>query len=70
MRSITLEDDGLYLQRTGGPKLLMVAADEPDFFTLEKVPQAKLRFERGEAGSIVALHVLGMQGKWEVTQRQ
>ncbi len=69
-RSILLEDDGLYLQRTGGPKLLMVAIDEPDSFTLQMIPQAKIRFERGPDGAIVALHVLGMQGEWEVTKRQ
>jgi hypothetical protein len=69
-RFISLEDDGLYLQRTGGPKLKMVAADEPDSFTLKRVPQAKLRFERDAGGQIVALHVLGMSGEWEVTNRQ
>jgi len=69
-RSITLEDDGLCLQRTGGPKLKMVAADELDSFTLKRVPQAKIRFERDADGEIVALHVLGMRGEWEVTMRQ
>jgi hypothetical protein len=69
-RFITLEDDGLYLHRTGGPKLKMIAADEPDSFTLKRVPKAKIRFERDPDGEIVALHVLGMSGKWEVTKRQ
>lgn len=69
-RFITLEDDGLYLQRTGGPKLKMVATDEPDSFTLERLPQAKIRFERDAHGEIVALHVLGMRGEWEITKRQ
>jgi hypothetical protein len=69
-RSIALEDDGLFLQRTGGPKLKMVTADEPDSFTLKRIPQAKLRFERDAGGQIVALHVLGMRGEWEVTKRQ
>jgi hypothetical protein len=69
-RFISLEADGLYLQRTGGPKLKMVTADEPDSFTLKRVPQAKLRFERDAGGQIVALHVLGTRGEWEVTKRQ
>ncbi len=69
-RSITLEEDRLYLQRTGGPKLKMVAADEPDSFTLKMIPQAKLHFERGPDGAINALHVLGMSGECEVTKRQ
>jgi hypothetical protein len=69
-RFITLEEDGLYLQRTGGPKLKMAAADEPDSFTLKRIPQAKIRFERDAQGQIVALHVLGMSGEWEVTTRQ
>ena len=69
-RFITLEDDGLYMQRTGGPKLKIVAGDEPDSFTLERLPQAKIRFERDADGQIVALHVMGMRGEWEVTNRQ
>jgi len=69
-RTITLEKDGLYLQRTGGPRLQMVAADEPDSFTLKMIPQAKLRFERGPDGAIEVLHVLGMSGEWEATTRQ
>ncbi len=69
-RFITLEDDGLHLQRTGGPKLKMVPTDEPDSFTLKMVPQARIRFERGPDGTIVALHVLGMRGEWEITKRQ
>jgi hypothetical protein len=69
-RFITLEKDGLYLQRTGGPKLRLVAAEEPDSFTLKEIPQAKIRFERSAEGAIKALHVLGMSGEWEVTKRQ
>ena len=36
---------------------------------LKRVPQAKLRFERDAQGTIIALHVLGMTGEWEVTRK-
>jgi hypothetical protein len=69
IRTITLEDAGLHLQRAGGPKLLMVATEEPDTFTLKRVPQARIRFGRDADGTIVELHVLGMTGNWEVSKR-
>lgn len=70
IRTIFVEPDGLYLQRQGGPKLRLVPADEPDTFTLEIMQQARIRFGRGDDGTIETLHVLGMTGKWEVTSRQ
>ncbi|MCA9759107.1 MAG: hypothetical protein KDA27_25160, partial [Candidatus Eisenbacteria bacterium] len=69
-RTISAEDGVLYLQREGGPKLELVPLDAPDEFTLELVPQAKIRFERNEAGVVEALHVLAMSGNWEVTRRK
>lgn len=69
-RTIFLEDDGLWIQRTGGPKLQLAAGDDPDNWKLKRIPQAKLKFVRGEDGKIRELHVFGMQGKWEVSKRQ
>lgn len=69
-RTIFLEEDGLWLQRTGGPKLLMTAGDDQDSWSLKRVPQAKLKFVRGEDGTIQELHVLGLQGTWEVSKRE
>lgn len=70
IRSIFVEPDGLYLQRQGGPRLRLVPGDDPDTFTLEEIPQAKIRFGRRDDGTIDTLHVLGMTGKWESTARQ
>jgi len=70
IRTITLEDDGLYLQRVGGPKMKMVSTGEHDEFALKRLPQAKIRFGRDEAGVIRELHVLALQGTWEVTKRR
>ena len=69
-RTISAEDGVLYLQREGGPKLKMIPAGDPDEFTLERVPQAKIKFGRNEAGAVDALHVLAMSGDWEVTRRE
>ena len=69
-RTITLEADGLWLQRVGGPKLQLAAGDGPDSWSLKRVPQAKLEFTRGEGGMIRELRVLGMQGTWEASPRQ
>ena len=70
VRTITLEDDGLWLQRVGGPKLQLTPGGEKDTWSLKRLPQAKLRFVRGEDGTILELHVLGMSGTWEVSKRQ
>lgn len=70
IRTITVDDRGLHLQRVGGPKLLMLVSDDPDTFTLKRVPQARIRFGRDEADEIVELHVLNMKGTWEVTRRR
>jgi len=69
-RTIFLEDDGLWLQRQGGPKLQLAPGDDPDSWSLKQIPQAKLEFVRGEDGRIRELHVLGMTGAWEVSKRQ
>jgi hypothetical protein len=69
MRSVFVQDDGLYLQRTGGPRLLLVATEDPDEFSLARVPSAKIRFVRDPDGAVGELHVLNRQGEWEVTRR-
>jgi hypothetical protein len=69
-RSIRYANGALYLQRDGGPRLKMVPADGADEFTLEVIPEAKIRFGRDATGIIDALHVLGMSGAWEATRRE
>ena len=69
-RTIFLESDGLWIQRTGGPKLQLTPGQGPDSWSLKRIPQAKLEFVRGADGEIRELRVLGMQGTWEVSKRQ
>ena len=54
----------------GRERAQLAAGDGPYSWTLKRIPQAKLKFVRGEDGKIRELHVLGMQGTWEVSQRQ
>jgi len=68
-RTITVEDGGLYLQRRGGPKLMLVPASK-DEFTLEPVPAARIKFVRDEGGKVSELHVLNREGEWEKSKRE
>jgi hypothetical protein len=68
IRTITAKDGALFLQREGGPSLKLVATGK-DEFTLEKVPAARVRFQRGAAGKVASLEVLTPQGQWEKTPR-
>jgi predicted aspartyl protease len=63
-RTVTVEDGALFLQRQGGPrlKLASVARDE---FALEIVPEARIKFIRGEDGKVLAINVLNRTGQWE-----
>ena len=67
-RDITLSEGALFIQRPGGMLLKMVpkTADE---FTLEKVPQAVLKFERNPDKKIIAIKVLNQQGQWETAPK-
>jgi len=69
IRTVTLEDDGLYLQRVGGPKLKMQPTGDPDEFRLKRVPQAKIRFGRDAEGRVTEIRVLTLQGTWEASKR-
>jgi hypothetical protein len=68
-RTVTLEDGALFLQRQGGPKLKMmpVAKDE---FALERIPEARIKFARGEKGVVIEIHVLNRTGEWEKSAKQ
>jgi hypothetical protein len=63
-RTISVEDGVLFIQRQGGPRLKMtsVAGDE---FALEVVPEARIKFVRGDDGKVVAINVLNRAGVWE-----
>jgi hypothetical protein len=67
-RTIFEEQDGMYIQRVGGPKLKMVKI-EKDVFSLEQIPAAKLRFLRSADGKVNAVEVLNPAGQWERSPR-
>jgi len=67
-RTISEESDGIYIQRTGGPKLKMVK-QEKDEFTLEQIPNARIRFLRSAEGKVNAVEVLNPAGQWERSPR-
>ena len=68
-RTITADNDALYLQREGGPKLKLTQVSK-DEYTLEALPEARLKFVRDESGKIKELHVLNRAGGWEISKRQ
>jgi len=70
IRTITAENGDLYLQRTGGPKLRLVPTGEKDSFSLELLTEARVNFVRDDDGRIVELHVLDLEGRWQVTKRR
>ncbi len=82
IRQITSEGGKLYLQRVDAqpaqaasrtrrvaPKLELRPVGE-DEFEIPRVPGAKVRFERDEAGEIIKLAVQQRDGRWEETQRE
>ncbi|GJM45584.1 MAG: hypothetical protein DHS20C21_24260 [Gemmatimonadota bacterium] len=56
IREVTAGDAGLYLQRTGGPRLELVP-DSADQFHLAVMPDGLIRFVRGDDGAVVAVEV-------------
>jgi predicted aspartyl protease len=69
IRTITVEDGALYLQRDGGTKLKMVAVGE-DEFSLAEVPAAKIKFVRDETKTVKKMQILNQQGQWEASDKQ
>jgi hypothetical protein len=67
-REISFAGDSLYLQREGGPKIKLVPASK-DEFTLELVPEARIKFVRDANGRITELHVLNRAGAWETSKK-
>ena len=68
VRAVTLEAEGLFLQRQGGPKLKLVRRSK-DEFTLNEAPTARIIFVRDGAGKINSLRVLNRDGEWETALR-
>jgi predicted aspartyl protease len=68
-RIVTVEAGALFLKRQGGPKLKLTAVAR-DEFALEIVPEARIKFIRGEDGKVVAINVLNRAGQWEKTIKE
>jgi hypothetical protein len=67
-RTITAEGGALHLRRTGGPKLKLIPAGA-DEFTVEGIPNARVKFVKGESGRVTAVQVLNRAGEWEKSER-
>ncbi|HEX8187685.1 MAG TPA: aspartyl protease family protein [Pyrinomonadaceae bacterium] len=67
-RTVSAEGGALFLQRQGGPRLKMtrVGVDE---FGLELIPEARIKFDRGGDGKVVAINILNRAGEWEKVRR-
>ncbi|MEZ5065959.1 MAG: S41 family peptidase [bacterium] len=70
IRTIRLREDGLTIQRQGGPELRLAPADAPDAFTVAVVPDSRLEFRRDVSGQVTEVHVRTMTGDWEVSRRE
>lgn len=68
-RTITAEDGALHLQRRGGQKIKLVAAAK-DEFSIERIPTARIKFTRDEAGQVTELQVLNPAGNWETARKE
>lgn len=68
-RTISAEGGTLFLQRQGGPRLKMTPVGR-DEFGLEIVPEARIKFLRGDGGKVVAINILNRAGEWEKIQRE
>jgi hypothetical protein len=69
VRTISLDGEDLYLRRQDGPKLKLLPVSE-DEFVLEAIPDARVKFVRGDAGDAVELHVLNRAGEWEKSGKE
>ena len=68
-RTISAEDGVLFLQRQGGPKIKLITATK-DEFTLERIPNARIKFVRDNSGKITELQVLNREGQWENSKKE
>jgi hypothetical protein len=66
-RTVTREGDRLYVQRTGGPKVQILASSEHEFFVKDSF--VRLSFERDASGAITGMTRLQQDGSREVAQR-
>jgi hypothetical protein len=67
-RTISADNENLYIQRPNGQKLKMVALGK-DEFTLEVVSSARIKFIRNEGGKVIEISVLNNSGAWETAKK-
>ncbi len=68
-RTVSYDNDNLYIQRGNSIKIKMVFASK-DHFGLEGFSQAKIEFTRNEDGKITSLKSLQPDGEWQISQRE
>jgi len=69
LRTVSLDEKGnLCIQRTDGPKLVMVKKGV-DEYSLEIVPTAIIKFERDKNGKVTSLKILNRDGNWETSKK-
>lgn len=68
-RTIFDENGSLYIQRKGGMKLKLVAISK-DEFTLEQVPDARIKFVRDSNGKVSEIQVLNPAGTVEKAKKE
>ena len=74
LRTITLEDGSLYIQRRsdGGPaitpKLKLVPSGKDEFY-LELFPAARINFVRDSTGAIMEMKTINVKGQKETNKR-
>ncbi len=68
-RTISVEEGALYLQRQGGQKIKLVPAAK-DEFTIERIPNARIKFVRDEMGKVTEIQVLNRDGNWEKSKKE
>lgn len=67
-RTISIDSGSLYLQRAGGERLRLLPVSK-DEFSLEKIPEARVRFVRSDDGNVIGIEVLNRSGVWEKAPR-
>jgi len=68
-RTISVRDNKLFLQRTGGEPLEM-SPTGADRFGLARVAEARIEFTRDASGRVTAMAVLAPSGQWERADRR
>lgn len=68
-RTISEENGSLYIQRPGAPRFKLVPVSK-DEFTLEGIPNARIKFARDKGGKVFEIQVLTPANVWEKAPKE